>query len=175
MGLFSKSKKVTDIRIWQCPECKAILEKGGLGTVIFVGESSEKISGTGTCNNCGAAFAQSEIYGGKYDYKERVTGVDKSKVPGRLSLIIFRPGQSQPSNPEKYYEHVLKKAYGDSSIKVDVWRIAGTRSFINASEAKALYEMGKARGMFPDFGEPGQEWSGKGLDGEQVTALFFVK
>jgi hypothetical protein len=175
MGLFSKSKKVTDVRIWQCPKCKAILEKGALGKGIFVGESVKKIGGTGTCLNCGATFAESEIYSGKYDYIEPVKGIEKSNAPDRLSLIVFRPGQGQPPNPQEYYEYILKKAYGDSSIKVDAWRIAGTRSSINVSEAKAIYSMGKTQGMFPDFGEPNQDWSGQGLDGVQVTALFFPK
>lgn len=175
MGLFRKSKNVTDIRIWQCPKCKAIMEKGALGKGIFSGESVEKISGTGTCNNCGETFVQSEIYGGKYDYLESTKGVDRLKVPDRLSLIIFRPGQAQPPNPHKYYKHILKKVYGDSKITVDAWRIAGTQSTINASEAKALYSMGKTKGMFPDFGKPGQNWTGKDMDGVKILALFFLK
>ena len=54
------------------PDVKLSLEKGALGKAIFVGESAENIKGSGTCANCGATFAQSDIYSGKYDCQEKV-------------------------------------------------------------------------------------------------------
>ena len=168
-----RTKKVTDIKVWQCPKCKANLEKGALGKTIFIGESIEKIRGVGTCQNCGSAFKQSDIYGGKYDYKEKIIGIDKSNIPDKIKLIIFRPGLDQPTNPQKYYKHVLKKAYGSSKINVKEWRIAGTISSLTLIEVKALYSQGKSNGMLPDFGKPIQDWSGKGKDRKQIAALFF--
>jgi hypothetical protein len=154
MGSSIGSNMVANARVWKCPKCKAILEKGALGIEIFIGECVEKIYGMGMCPNCGAAFSQSQSYGGKYDYIEPVKGIKKSSVPDKLSLIIFRTGQDQPPNPRKYCEYVLKKAYGVSDIKLDAWRIAGTRSSIGVSGVKALYSMGKTQMLFPDFGKP---------------------
>jgi hypothetical protein len=167
--------KVTSNRIWKCPNCDALLEKGVLGTAIFPGESAEKISGTGTCKNCGASFAQSDIYGGKCDYIEPSIKRKKAKAvkPKRVKLIIFRPGQDQPPNPKRYCQYVVNHKYGGSKIQIDKWRIAGTRSSLTANEVRALYTVGKNTGMLPDFGTPNDKWEGKGPDGKSIVALFF--
>jgi ribosomal protein L37AE/L43A len=172
-----KGMKATDNKIWQCPKCDAILEKGGLGTIIISGESTEKLIGGGTCNNCGASFAQSDIYGGKYDYIEPSIKQPETIAtkPMQVKIIIFREGQDQPANPERYYQDIVDRKYGKSKIQVDAWRIAGTRSSLTANEVHALYTAGKNAGMLPDFGTPNDEWGGKGPDGRSIIALFFFK
>lgn len=167
--------KVTDNKIWQCPKCNAILEKGGLGNVVFPSESTKQLYGTGTCNNCGASFTQSDIYGGKYDYIEPLIKRKKIKPekPKNIKLIIFREGQDQPSRPNKYYKDIIKRKYGSKKINIETWRIAGTLRALTINEARSLYTSGKNTGMLPDFGTPSDDWEGEGLDGRSIVSLFF--
>lgn len=172
-GPVVRKGRVTNIRIWKCPRCEAILEKKGLGTVIMAGETASKIVGTATCSGCGATFSQTDIYAGVYDHVESTRSVKQIRAPHRLALIVFRAGTDQPRDPQAYCRHVLKQAFGSDGMEVSAWRIAGTRSAMSAGEARALYATGKDRGMFPDFGKPESDWSGKGSDQRDVTALFF--
>ena len=45
---------------WKCPRCGSVLQKG-IGAILGA------VVGTATCGKCGAAFPQSEVYGGKFD------------------------------------------------------------------------------------------------------------
>src|ERR1700752_3139024 len=50
---------------WKCPKCGAILEKP-MSATLRVG-IADRIEGSSTCVPCGAVFAASDVYSGKYD------------------------------------------------------------------------------------------------------------
>lgn len=50
---------------WKCPKCGAILEKPMSATLR--GATADRIEGSSTCVPCGAVFAASDVYSGKYD------------------------------------------------------------------------------------------------------------
>lgn len=165
---------VTDCKMWQCPKCKQVCVKSALGTVWFPGESLDKVHGTGSCP-CGADFPQAEIYGGKYDFrgprpKEQPASRNR---PAKLNIIVFWKGMVPPSNPLGYCQQIVDGKYGEPSVRIDAWRMAGTKNTVDVTEAAALYRMYKNGGQMPDFGDPKDEVEGKGPDGNDIVAFFF--
>lgn len=66
---------------WLCPKCWAIQEKG-------VRANPEAPPGTVTCSACGAAFPESDVYGGDYDADALVAGPVGGSKRNPVALVV---------------------------------------------------------------------------------------
>ena len=66
---------------WRCPKCWATQEKG-------VGADPEASPGTVMCSACGAAFLESDVYGGNYDADALVAGPVGGPKRNPLALVV---------------------------------------------------------------------------------------
>lgn len=88
-----------------------------------------------------------------------------------LSLVIFRQGTGQPSNPEHYYQKVAETYFKD--FYVANWQIVGTKSQLSKTEGISLYYKLLVKQQLPVFGELVNTREGTGQDGSRYIALFF--
>lgn len=66
---------------WRCPKCWATQEKG-------VRADAEAAPGTVMCSACGAAFPESDVYGGNYDADALVAGPVGGNKRNPLALVV---------------------------------------------------------------------------------------
>ena len=89
-----------------------------------------------------------------------------------LNVIIFRQGQNQPDQPERYFREIVNQKFGPNQ-SIEAWRIAGIQDALTVAQVKMMYPAGISHGSWPDFGQPVDEWEGQGPDERAVVALFF--
>lgn len=66
---------------WRCPKCRATQEKG-------VRADPEAAPGTVMCSACGAAFPETDVYGGNYDADAVVAGPVGGSKRNPLALVV---------------------------------------------------------------------------------------
>jgi thiol-disulfide isomerase/thioredoxin len=67
---------------WLCPQCWATQEKP------VRPDSGANAADTVTCNACGAAFPESDVYGGKYDAEASAPGAATRTSRNPLALVV---------------------------------------------------------------------------------------
>jgi hypothetical protein len=165
--------RVTDCRLWKCPKCGELLEKGALGTVWMPFESIAKVAGTGTCSKCGTEFSQSDIYGGRFDVKTSISSPKSEEQPRSLSIVVFRIRSYQPpSDAKSYCRKVLSTKF--PSANMDSHYLVGFADDLSTGEAFALYQDFVRKGQLPDLGRQVDSLKGSGPGGDSVVALFFA-
>lgn len=178
LDLFRKSRVpqggvVTACRMWKCPNCGTLLQKGSLGTIWSPGEPLSRVAGTGSCG-CGASFPQAEIYRGRYDHDEAPREARTSSVPDTISVVVFCIRSARPPSqpPREYCRSVLGKKYARCTLANHY--IVGFLDDLSANEALALYKENVRHGSLPDLGSQIDSFGGKGPDGSRVVALVFA-
>jgi len=166
-------KVVTDCRLWKCPKCSELLEKGALGTVWMPGEPITKVAGTGTCSKCGSEYQQADIYGGRFDVEAPVSAAKAPREPKALSIVVFRiRSYHPPSDPKSYCRNVLVKKF--PKARMESHYVVGFADNLTPSEAFALYQDYVRKGQLPDLGQQIESFKGSGPEGDSVVALFFT-
>lgn len=164
---------ITDCRLWKCPKCGELLEKGGLGTVWIPFDPISKVAGTGTCAKCGAEFPQSDIYGGRFDVRTPVSSVKVTEQPEEVSIVVFRIRSSEPpSDAKSYCRRVLTKKYPNANMESHY--IVGFADDLTTAEALALYQDFVRKGQLPDLGRQIDSLQGAGPEQDSIVALFFA-
>ncbi|MBN2275830.1 MAG: VCBS repeat-containing protein [Bacteroidales bacterium] len=90
---------------------------------------------------------------------------------GGLSLVIFRTGTSQPSDPEKYFREIAGKYYRNFSLNSHY--VVGYSKKLSKVDARNLYNKLIAEGKLPVLGEIARVCKGKGTDEKAFTVVFF--
>jgi len=172
----AKATTITSCRLWKCPSCGEVLEKGALGKVVHPGEPASRIVGTATCGKCGAKYSQSDVYGGRYDYdpaaKEQSGG---QQAPTQVSLVVFALGSTQApteENAKVYCEQILSTRHPDARM-VKHLVVGFMDQEMTAGESVALYESLVKDGKLPDLGRHFDSFVGPGPDGKPIAVLFF--
>lgn len=167
-------EQVTDSRLWKCPECGELLEKGGLGTIFMPSDPITKVAGTATCSKCGAQFLQSDIYGGRFDVKTPVSSLKSAEEPKSVSIVVFRIRSHQPpSDAKSYCRKVLSNKFPNSDM--ESYYIVGFADDLSTGEAFSLYQNYVQKGQLPDLGRQIDSVEGSGPGGDTIVALFFTE
>lgn len=165
--------RVSDCRLWKCPKCGELLEKGGLGSIWMPFDPIAKVAGTGTCSKCGTEFSQSDIYSGRFDVKTSVSSVISEEQPRSLSIVVFRTRSYQPpADPKSYCRKVLSTKFPNSNM--DNHYLVGFAGDLSTEEAFALYQDFVRKAQLPDLGRQVDSLKGSGPGGDAVVALFFT-
>ncbi len=120
--------EVSPGRFWQCPNCRGVLFKSGLGTKIAPGEplANAAILGKVSCGYCGFKIASTELFGGRFDVDPRkmlsyeqaqqmrrvleqrtdvtatiLLGQLESALPELFKVRVAKPSQPAAPRPEK--------------------------------------------------------------------------
>lgn len=166
--------QVSDCRLWKCPQCGELLEKGALGTVWMPFDPITKVAGTGNCSACGSEFPQSDIYSGRFDVKTPRVSFTSTEQPKSASIVVFRIKSYQPLPDAKSYCHkLLAKRF--PSADMDSYYIVGFADDLTTGEAFALYQGYVRKGRLPDLGRQIDSLKGSGPGGDTVVALFFAE
>lgn len=167
------ARSVTDCKLWKCPKCGELLEKGALGADWMPFEPITKVVGTGTCSKCGSTFAQSDIYGGRFDVETPLSSVKSHEQPRALSIVVFRIRSYQPPSDAKSYCHkVLATKFPSADMERNY--IVGFADDLSTGEAFALYHEFVRKGQLPDLGRQIESFKGSGPGGDNIVALFFA-
>jgi len=167
---------ITTCRLWKCPGCGTVLEKGALGKLVQPGQPASRIVGTATCGKCGARYTQSDVYGGRYDYdptaKEQP---ENAPIPTQVSVVVFAIGSEQGPTQEdarRYCSKILTDRHPKSSL-VNHYVIGFRGNRMTLPEGVALYASLVSEKKLPDLGDHFDSFAGSGPDGKPIVALFF--
>jgi hypothetical protein len=171
-GQQTRSSRVTDCKLWQCPKCGTILEKRGLGKVWNPGDPITRVAGTATCGRCLSRYDQADIYGGLYDSCEKVKQSQIPNYDGPVSVLVFQLfSKNQPSNSRDICQNLLAHRY--SKAKLSKFYIVGRSDSITPDEALTQYKEYVRDGKLPDLGTQFDTLTGKDISGKEAVVLFF--
>lgn len=167
-----RSNYVTSSKIWKCPKCDKLLEKGGLGKVWDPGEAIWTVEGTATCGGCFSRYDQKDVYGGRYDAEEQAEIQINRNYKGTVSVVVFKLySTTQPSNPKGICLDLLRKIYPKAHL--DSFYVIGFQGSLTANTGLSLYKEYVHEKTLPDLGEQFDTYNGKDMSGDDVVVLFF--
>ena len=107
--------------------------------------------------------------------KARVSSTPAASLPD--SVIIFREGSDQPSDPLAYVRQVVARKFNcdTSQLALNLWRVVGVRDAFDTPFAANLFALLKRNGQLPELGPVSDVFEGKGPDGRTVVAFFHRK
>jgi len=170
-----RGTRVTASKIWKCPKCGSVLEKGNLGRVWKVGDSISRVAGTATCLHCMSKFDQADVYGGMYDIEDKVEQEQLGDFEGTVSVIAYQlSSTTMPNNAKQICEDLLKQRYPKATLG-KFYCIGWRDAELSPEEGLALYKEHVQKGVLSDLGEQFDTLRGKDISANQVLVLFFKK
>ena len=164
---------VSNLPLWKCPKCSEILGKDGLNVVWKPGEDLSKVSGSGTCERCGAQYSQADIYGGLYDIQTSVKSEAPPKTASAVSAFVYQIKCSHPPSDPKQYAHALiQKKY--PTMGINLYGVIGWPKDLGAEEAMVRYLAFVEKGRAPSFGTQFDWLACTDDSGTKIVALMFT-
>jgi ankyrin repeat protein len=169
----SRGPKVTANRLWQCPKCGTILEKGRLGKIWNPGDPIAWVAGNATCDKCMARYDQADVYGGMYDVEEKAKQEGLPGFDGTVSMIAYQLlSTSPPNNAKAICEDLLKKKYPKAKLG-KFYCIGRKDNNLTPDEGLVQYKEYVRDGTIPDIGTQFDILQGVDKTGKKAVVLFF--
>ena len=171
----TRGATVTANKLWRCPNCNSVLEKGNLGVVWNAGDPISRVAGIATCMRCKSQFEQADVYGGMYDVEDEVTQAQEADFEGAVSMIVYQlSSTTPPTNARQICKEILKNKYPKATLE-KFYCLGWTDAEQTPEEGLAVYKEFVSKGTLPDLGSQFGTFTGEDISGKKVVVLFFKK